>query len=112
MMTGVDVILGTAAYMSPEQAQGQPMDARTDIFSFGAVLYEMLTGERAFTGESTAAVLGAILRDEPRLLSRISPGWNTVVRRCLEKDPAYPSSTVPVRWIWKMSMRSRSGISG
>ena len=86
--TQAGTLLGTVGYMSPEQAQGQPMDARSDIFSFGAVLYEMLTGERAFTGESTAAVLGAILRDEPRLLSGICSGWNTVVRRCLEKDPA------------------------
>src|SRR2546422_9079685 len=70
--TQADTLLGTVGYMSPEQAEGQPMDARTDIFSFGAVLYEMLTGERAFTGESTAAVLGAVLRDEPRLLSRIA----------------------------------------
>ena len=80
-------LLGTVGYMSPEQAQGQPLDARTDIFSFGAVLYEMLTGERAFPGESTAAVLGAILRDEPRLLSRMASGWTAVVQRCLEKDP-------------------------
>jgi eukaryotic-like serine/threonine-protein kinase len=74
--------------MSPEQAQGQPIDTRADIFSFGAVLYEMLTGERAFPGESIAAVLSAILRDEPGLLARLSGGWNTVVRRCLEKDLA------------------------
>ena len=80
-------LLGTVGYMSPEQAQGQPLDARTDIFSFGAVLYEMLTGERAFAGESTAAVLGAILRDEPRLLSGMASGWTAVVQRCLEKDP-------------------------
>ena len=88
LATQAGTLLGTIGYMSPEQAQGQPTDARTDIFSFGAVLYEMLTGERAFTGESPAAVLGAILRDEPRLLSRLSSGWNTVARRCLEKDPA------------------------
>ena len=61
-------VSGTAAYMSPEQAQGQPLDARSDIFSFGAVLYELLSGDRAFPGESGAAVTSAVLRDEPRPL--------------------------------------------
>jgi len=61
-------VLGTAAYMAPEQAQGKPLDVRSDIFSFGAVLYEMLSGSRAFAGISTADVMSAVLRDEPRPL--------------------------------------------
>jgi TolB-like protein/Tfp pilus assembly protein PilF/predicted Ser/Thr protein kinase len=77
-------IAGTAAYMSPEQAQGQPLDQRSDIFSFGAVLYELLAGQRSFTGVSTAEVLSAVLRDEPRPLDA-PPDLVRVVRRCLRK---------------------------
>ena len=62
-------VFGTPAYMSPEQAQGQPLDARSDIFSFGAVLYELLAGARPFGGDSTAEILSAVLRDEPRPLA-------------------------------------------
>src|SRR5580658_9547341 len=65
-------ILGTAAYMAPEQAEGKPLDERSDIFSFGAVLYEMLSGTRAFRGNSTATVLSAVLRDDPAPLQ--APG--------------------------------------
>ena len=65
MMTGVGMILGTAAYMSPEQAKGRAVDKRSDIWAFGAVLYEMLTGERAFKGEDVSDTLAAILRGEP-----------------------------------------------
>jgi serine/threonine-protein kinase len=76
-------IAGTAAYMSPEQAQGKSVDARSDVFSFGAVLYEILSGRRAFAGDTTVEVLSAVLRDEPRPLGA-SP-LASVVRRCLEK---------------------------
>ena len=58
-------VLGTAAYMSPEQAQGQPADARSDVFSFGAVLYELLSGRRVFERESLLDTLNAVVRDEP-----------------------------------------------
>jgi serine/threonine protein kinase len=65
MMTGVGVILGTAAYMAPEQAKGRPADKRSDVWAFGAVLYEMLTGTRAFDGDDMTNVLGAVVRLEP-----------------------------------------------
>ena len=85
--TATGTISGTAAYMSPEQAQGKPLDARSDLFSFGAVLYEMLSGARAFDGPSLADVLSAILRDEPRPLSAPA-SLASVVARCLQKAPA------------------------
>src|ERR1043165_674257 len=65
MMTGIGVILGTAAYMSPEQAKGRPADKRSDVWAFGCVLYEMLTGKRAFDGEDVGDTLASILRSEP-----------------------------------------------
>jgi serine/threonine-protein kinase len=80
-------IVGTPAYMSPEQAQGQPLDERSDIFSFGSLLYEMLSGERAFRGGSFAETLSSVLRDEPAILSISSP-LVEVAARCLRKAPA------------------------
>jgi serine/threonine-protein kinase len=77
-------VLGTAAYMSPEQAQGKPLDERSDIFSFGAVLYELLSGQRPFTGGSTVEVLSAVLRDEPAPLKAPGPVLE-IVRRCMAK---------------------------
>ena len=65
MMTGVGMILGTAAYMSPEQARGKAVDKRSDIWAFGCVLYEMLTGQRAFGGEDVADTLADVLRRSP-----------------------------------------------
>jgi serine/threonine-protein kinase len=85
--TATATISGTAAYMSPEQAQGRPLDPRSDLFSFGAVLYEMLSGARAFEGTSIAEVLSAILRDEPRSLEIGTP-IASVVTRCLRKAPS------------------------
>jgi serine/threonine protein kinase/tetratricopeptide (TPR) repeat protein len=86
------VVLGTVGYMSPEQVKGDPADARSDIFSLGSVLYEMLSGRRAFQGGSAPEVLAAILRDHPRLLaefdSHVPAPVSAVVQRCLEKDPA------------------------
>jgi Tol biopolymer transport system component/predicted Ser/Thr protein kinase len=82
-------IAGTPAYMSPEQAEGKKTDERTDIFAFGAVLYEMLSGYRAFQGESTLAVLGAVLREEPRPLTGVPRGLAHIVELCLRKDPAH-----------------------
>jgi serine/threonine-protein kinase len=78
-------VMGTVGYMSPEQVRGQPLDHRSDIFSFGAVLYEMLSGKRAFHGPSPIDTQFAILHAEPPELS--DPALNRLVRRCLEKDP-------------------------
>ena len=84
-------VMGTVGYMAPEQVRGRAVDARADIFSFGAVLYEMLTGKRAFRGESPVETLNAILKDDPPSLfesSRtVSPALERIVRRCLEKRP-------------------------
>jgi hypothetical protein len=86
------VVLGTVGYMSPEQVRGQQTDHRADIFAFGAVLYEMLSGRRAFHGETPAETMTAILREEPPDLSSssvsLSPALQRVVNRCLEKNPA------------------------
>jgi Tol biopolymer transport system component len=85
------VVLGTLGYMSPEQVRGKPADARSDIFSFGAILYEMLSGKRAFHGDSAADTMSAILKEDPPDLSmtnqNISPGVERIVRHCLEKNP-------------------------
>jgi eukaryotic-like serine/threonine-protein kinase len=90
MMTGVGVLLGTAAYMSPEQARGKAVDRRTDIWAFGCVLYEMLAGKRAFGGETVSETLAEVMKTEPRwsaLPSETPAALRNVVRRCLEKDP-------------------------
>ncbi len=85
------VVLGTLGYMSPEQVRGKPADARSDIFSFGAILYEMLSGKRAFHGDSAADTMSAILKEDAPDLSvtnqNISPGLERIVRHCLEKNP-------------------------
>ncbi len=83
-------IVGTVAYMSPEQARGEPVDKRTDIWAFGVVLYEMLTGQKVFVGEDLSDTLAAILRDEPDwnlLPPGMPPLAQSLLRRCLRKDP-------------------------
>jgi eukaryotic-like serine/threonine-protein kinase len=85
-LTAAGSILGTVQYMSPEQLQGKPVGARSDLFSFGCVLYELLTGKRAFQGENPASVIAAVLEREPAPLE-ISPPLDRVVERCLAKDP-------------------------
>ncbi len=84
-------IVGTTAYMSPEQAEGKPVDARSDIFSFGAVLYEMLTGRRAFRGASKLSILSAILKEEPEPASSVRKEvpheLERIITQCLRKDP-------------------------
>ena len=85
------VVMGTLGYMSPEQVKGKSADARSDIFSFGAILYEMLSGQRAFHGDSAAETMSAILREEPPDLTvtnqSISPGLERIVRHSIEKNP-------------------------
>ena len=88
--TGEAVILGTAAYMSPEQARGKPLDKRTDIWSFGCVLYECLTGRMAFPAETVSDTIAAILEREPdwSLLPEATPAKiRDLLRRCLQKNP-------------------------
>jgi eukaryotic-like serine/threonine-protein kinase len=91
LQTEAGTILGTTAYMSPEQAEGQTADARSDVFSFGAVLYEMVTGRRAFQGETKMSTLAAILAREPEPPSRLIPelprDLDKVIARCLRKSP-------------------------
>ena len=90
-MTQMGVILGTAAYMAPEQAKGKRVDERSDIWAFGCVLYEMLTGKRAFEGEDVSDTLAAVLRGAPDwsvLPSQLSPTLLVFLRRCLTRDPA------------------------
>jgi eukaryotic-like serine/threonine-protein kinase len=85
------MVLGTAGYMSPEQVRGKAADGRSDIFSFGAILYEMVAGQRAFRGESSVETMNAILKDDPPEISTaakpISPAMERLIRRCLEKRP-------------------------
>jgi Flp pilus assembly protein TadD/TolB-like protein/predicted Ser/Thr protein kinase len=91
LRTEPGVIFGTAQYMSPEQAEGKPIDARSDIFSFGTVLYEMITGRRPFQGESKLGILSAVLSKDPVPVREIRKGINPdlarIVTRCLQKDP-------------------------
>jgi eukaryotic-like serine/threonine-protein kinase len=90
-ITTPGTVLGTVAYMSPEQVRGQEADHRSDIFAFGMILYEMLSGKRPFNGAAVAEVMSAILKEDPPELSgtnaKVSPALDKIVRRCLEKKP-------------------------
>jgi serine/threonine protein kinase len=90
-LTNPGTVMGTVAYMSPEQVRGQDLEQRSDIFSFGLILFEMLSGKRAFTGESHVEVMNSILKEDPPELSdanaKIPPAVDRIVRRCLEKNP-------------------------
>jgi len=96
--TASGIVLGTVAYMSPEQAEAKPVDARTDVFSMGVVLYEMLTGTRPFTGDSDLSVVASVLRDTPRPVTAmrrdVPTALERIVAKCLEKSPdaRYPSA--------------------
>ena len=85
-VTQAGIIMGTPSYMSPEQAEGKPADARSDIFSFGTVLHEMLAGRRAFAGGSAAAIIGAVIYKEPEPL-KAPPAVQAIVSKCLAKSP-------------------------
>jgi eukaryotic-like serine/threonine-protein kinase len=91
-LTGAGMVVGTAAYMSPEQAEGREVDARSDIFSYGALLYEMVTGRRPFVGDSNLAVLAKILNEDAAppgtLTASVPPDVERAILRCLRKDPA------------------------
>ena len=84
--TQAGVILGTAAYMAPEQAKGKPVDQRADIYAFGVVLYEMVTGTRLHTGDSSTEVLASVIKEEPNW-AKVPSQLQRLLRRCLEKDP-------------------------
>ena len=107
-LTAEGSLLGTLQYMSPEQLDGKPVDARSDVFAFGATLYEMLTGARPFDGDGQASVIGSILKDEPAPLREVRPGLprrlDRLVRTCLAKDPDDRWQTVrdlkrELRWL-------------
>ncbi len=95
--TAAGVLLGTAAYMSPEQARGKPVDKRADIWSFGAVLYEMLTGRQLFTGETVSDTLAATLKEEPAF-ERVPAKVRLLLRSCLEKNPAHRLRDIADAW--------------
>ncbi len=109
--TEAGAVLGTVAYMSPEQAQGQPADARSDIFAFGLVLYEMLSGRRAFAGDSTPAVMAALLRDEPPPI-QVSPSLGQIMHRCLAKQAsARYQTTSEVRTALEQAIEAKAVVS-
>jgi serine/threonine protein kinase/tetratricopeptide (TPR) repeat protein len=89
--TQLGMVMGTVSYMAPEQVRGQPADARSDVFAFGCVLYEMVTGRRAFSGETNADVMAAILHEQPQALSQSGKQrpaeLDRIIVRCLQKDP-------------------------
>lgn len=91
LMTQQGMLVGTVAYMSPEQAEGKPVDPRSDVFSLGVVLYEMTTGRRPFGGDTSLSILSSVLRDEPKpiteFLPSVPPRLDRIIRRCLEKRP-------------------------
>ncbi|HWQ36715.1 MAG TPA: protein kinase [Blastocatellia bacterium] len=111
--TNPGTVMGTVAYMSPEQVRGQDLDSRSDIFSFGIILYEMLSGQRPFAGESQVEVMNAILKSEPPDLSeakaKIGPALDRIVRRCLEKKPERRFQTASDLGF---ALESLSGVSG
>ncbi len=121
--TASGIALGTPAYMSPEQVRGQRADHRSDIFALGAVLYEMLAGQRAFLGETSVETMNAILKQEPLAIPRVSPQVEQIARHCLEKEPAeryqsardlgfqlrlarHPSASTSTPWPTRTSLRS------
>ena len=113
--TDTGVIVGTVVYMSPEQVRGLKVDHRSDIFAFGAVLYEMLSGKRPFHGESQIEVMHAILKTDPSEFLQTTPnvpaGLERIVRRCLEKDPDHRFQSTNDLAFALESLSSASGTS-
>ncbi len=98
-MTQIGIILGTAAYMSPEQAKGRPADRRSDIWAFGVVLYELLTGRRAFEGDDVSDTLASVLKSEPDwsvLPADVPPAIRMLMQRCLVKDRRHRVTDIAV----------------
>jgi serine/threonine protein kinase/Tol biopolymer transport system component len=119
-LTGPGVVLGTARYMSPEQIEGRPVDARTDIFAFGAVLYEMLTGRKAFDGKTQSSLIAAILNVDPMPVSALVPiapkALDRLVNRCLAKDPddrwqSAHDLLIQLRWIAGRGARKNGAVA-
>ena len=117
-LTGTGTIIGTLQYMAPEQLEGKPADARSDIFAFGAVLYEMVAGQKAFEGKSQASLIAAIMEKEPIPISTIKPmyppGLDRLVRKCLEKDPDkrwQSASDLSDELKWISQSGSQAGVS-
>ena len=117
-LTVKGLILGTPQYMSPEQLHGEEADARSDIFAFGAIVYEMVTGRKAFTGESQASLIAAILDSQPTPMSTLQPmsppALDRVVRKCLDKDPEdrwqdVRDATDELKWVAEGS--SQAGVA-
>jgi Tol biopolymer transport system component len=113
-------LIGTFQYMAPEQLEGKNVDERTDIFALGSVLYEMVTGRRAFEGKSSASLIGAILKDEPQPMAAIQsmapPALDRVVRRCLAKDPderwqSASDLAAELRWIAEEGSRTYATVA-
>ena len=107
-LTAEGTIVGTFQYMAPEQIEGSQADARSDIFSFGTVLYEMATAQKAFEGKTQASLIGSIMKEEPRPIATLAPmtppGLNRLVKTCLAKDPDERRQTMhdvllELRWI-------------
>jgi Tol biopolymer transport system component len=113
--TQAGIMMGTAGYMSPEQAKGRPTDRRSDVWAFGCVFYEMLTGHRAFEGEDIAEIIAAIVRGEPdwtRLPATLPPAVRVMLQRCLIKDRAERLSDMSVvRFLMSDTASSLSGVS-
>ncbi len=116
-LTAQGTILGTFQYMAPEQIEGDVVDARTDLFAFGAVLHEMVTGRRAFNGKSQASLLGAILKEDPPPVSQTQtvapPALDYLVRTCLAKDPDSRFQTAHDVWLqlkWIVEGGSAAGV--